>query len=60
VRRSIDGLDAGKEATVTFNGVRLKKGPHTLVATADATAAIAESNEGNNALTVTARCSDDD
>ena len=55
-----DGLDAGKESQITFRGVRLKKGAHSITATAAASTVIAESNEGNNALKVTARCSDDD
>ena len=54
-----DGLDAGKESQVTFRGVRLKKGTHTLTVTADATTVISESHEGNNALKVTASCRDD-
>src|SRR5205085_749520 len=41
------GLEAGKELPVTFEGVRLKKGPRSLVATADATSGITESDEGN-------------
>jgi subtilase family serine protease len=59
-----DGLDAGKEATVTFEGVRLKQGPHSLTATADAPnnngTGIGESDKSNNTLKVTARCEDDD
>jgi len=55
------GLDAGKEVPVSFGGVRLKKGPHSLTATADATTGtgIAESNESNNSQTVTVSCKDD-
>jgi hypothetical protein len=51
-----DGLDAGKEATVRFEDVRLKKGPHSLEATVDPTSGIAESNEANNARQVAATC----
>jgi subtilase family serine protease len=40
--------------------VRLKKGPRSLAATADPTSGISESDEGNNALKVTARCNGDD
>ena len=40
--------------------MRLKQGQRSLAATADATTGISESNEGNNTLTVTARCENDD
>jgi subtilase family serine protease len=60
IDRSVAGLDSGKEQEVRFEDVRLKKGDRTLTATADAKETIAESNEGNNSLTVTARCTDDD
>ena len=43
-----------------FDDVRLKKGERTLVATADAKNAVAESDEGNNELTVAAKCKADD
>jgi len=39
--------------------VRLKKGEHKLTAVADAEKTVAESDEGNNGLTVAARCEDD-
>jgi len=57
-----DGLDVGKEVSVTFEGVRLKEGPHTLTATADwrTGTGIAESDETNNTLKVAASCKDDD
>jgi subtilase family serine protease len=45
---------------VSFDDVRLRKGERTLTATADAKEQVAESGEGNNALSVTARCKDDD
>jgi len=54
------GLDAGKEVPVTFAGVRLKEGLHSLTATADPTTGIAESDDGNNERKVTARCKDKD
>jgi hypothetical protein len=58
------GLDAGKESSVTFRGVRLRKGTHNLTATASASTDISESdsesNQAHNALKVTVRCSDDD
>jgi hypothetical protein len=58
--KSVPGLDAGQEREVRFDDVRLKKGEHKLEATADAEKTVAESDEGNNARTVTARCNDDD
>jgi len=58
------GLEAGKELPVTFGGVRLKKGPRSLTATADATSGtstgISESDENNNTLKVAVRCKPDD
>ena len=57
--QTVNGLEAGKEREVTFGDVKLKKGEHTLTATADAKGAIAESDEGNNDRAVTARCKDD-
>src|SRR5262249_32911964 len=53
------GLEAGKELPLTFRGVQLKKGPHALVATADATSGITESDEDNDTLKVTATCTGD-
>src|SRR5262249_29550604 len=55
---SVDALDAGQEREVRFDGVSLKKGEHTLKATVDAAQAIAETNDENNDLKVSARCSD--
>jgi subtilase family serine protease len=54
-----DGLHAGTETPITFEAVRLKKGSHSLAATADAQAGVAESNETNNTRTATASCKDD-
>ena len=58
--RSGDGLEAGKEREVRFDDVRLKKGERTLTALVDAKGAVAESNEDNNELKVTARCAEGD
>ena len=55
-RYLVDGLEAGKEQGVRFDDVRLKKGRHSLAATADAMSGISESNEGNNVLEVSASC----
>jgi hypothetical protein len=53
-------LDAGKELSVRFEDLRLKKGQHKLRAIADPKNAIGEANEDNNKLEVSARCEDDD
>jgi len=53
-----DGLDAGQEREVRFDDVRLKKGEHTLAASLDSEGTVAESNENNNELKVTAGCHD--
>jgi subtilase family serine protease len=58
--KSVPGLDAGKEREVRFDDVRLKEGKYELSATADAKETVAESDESNNDLKVTARCGDDD
>jgi hypothetical protein len=68
-RLSVDGVDvaeqsavdlpAGQEQEVHFVGVQLKKGDHKLTALADVNRQVFETNEDNNALTVTARCGDD-
>ncbi len=52
-------LDGGKELAVTFDDLRLGKGEHKLTATADAKKAVAESNEDNNELKVSAQCRDE-
>ena len=49
-------LEAGKEQEVRFEGVQLKKGEHKLTVLADANSQVAETDEGNNPLTVTAAC----
>jgi hypothetical protein len=54
----VPGLDAGKESEVRFDKVRIRQGERVLAATADVKEAVAESNEGNNTRTVTARCKD--
>jgi hypothetical protein len=58
--KTVSGLKAGQEREVNFGDVRLKKGPHTLTATADAEEQVAESSESNNTRTVPAGCVDDD
>jgi subtilase family serine protease len=58
--KSVSGLDAGKEREVHFDDVGLKKGERKLAVTVDAKSSVAESDEGNNQRTVTARCTDDD
>jgi hypothetical protein len=57
---AVSGLKAGQEQEVRIDGVRLKKGQHTLSAALDPEKAVAESDEGNNTLKVTASCKDDD
>jgi hypothetical protein len=57
VEQTVKSLDAGQEREVRFEGVRLKKGEHTLAATTDPKSTVAESDDDNNALTVTAGCS---
>jgi subtilase family serine protease len=58
IEKNVNGLDAGKEQEVRFGSVQLKKGEHELSATADAKETVAESNDGNNTLKVSARCKD--
>jgi hypothetical protein len=53
---SMDVLEAGKEREVRFGDVRLKKGDHKLVATADPKNTVAESKDDNNAQTVPVTC----
>jgi len=52
----LSGLVAGQEQEVRFEDVRLKKGTHALTVVADQNKALAESNDDNNALKVTAQC----
>jgi hypothetical protein len=56
----VSGLEVGQEHEVRFDDVRLKKGTRTLTATADVKKTVAESDEANNARSVTAACKDDD
>ena len=66
VRLTVDGEDAGEALTsafaagneweARFDDVRLKQGERQLRVVVDATGAVAESNEGNNDLKVTAGC----
>jgi hypothetical protein len=60
LEQSVSDLGAGQERVVRFDGVRLKKGDQTLLATADAREAVAESNDQNNGFKVLARCKDAD
>jgi hypothetical protein len=55
--QAVQSLEAGKEREVRFEGVELKKGEHKLTALADSNRQVTETNEENNALTATARCS---
>jgi len=57
--KRVPGLEAGQAREIRFDDVRLKKGEHKLTAVADAEKTVAESDEGNNGLTVAARCEDD-
>jgi hypothetical protein len=52
-------VDASKELTVKVDDLRIPKGDHKLTATADASNAIAESNEANNEMKTMVRCKDD-
>lgn len=54
--QAVKGLEAGKEREVRFEGVRLKKGEHTLTATLKATGAKADADQGE--LKVTVHCKD--
>jgi hypothetical protein len=54
--QSVNGLDAGKEREVRFENVQLKKGEHTLTASAQAKG---ETDESDTVLEVTARCGGD-
>jgi hypothetical protein len=53
---TVDGLGAGQEREVRFDGVQLKAGQHALTAVADPDHAVGESKDGNNELKATARC----
>jgi subtilase family serine protease len=58
--KQVAELAAGQEREVRFDNVRLKPGGRQLTATADATQAVAESNENNNEKSVSVTCEDDD
>ena len=58
IEEAVDGLEAGKEREIRFGDVRLKKGEHQLAAAADPKNTVAESDEADNDLAVTARCKD--
>jgi hypothetical protein len=54
--QSAVGLEPGPEHEVRFENIEIKKGEHKLTALVDANREIAETDEDNNVLTVTARC----
>jgi subtilase family serine protease len=47
---TVDGLQAGQEWKVRFNGVSLKKGSHELTARVDSKSGVSETDEENNRL----------
>jgi hypothetical protein len=57
--RTVPSLDAGKEASVEFGGVQLKKGERKLTATVDPQKVMNESKEDNNEIKISARCRDE-
>jgi hypothetical protein len=57
---NVSSLARGAETTVRFNNIRLQKGDNELKIRVDSEQNITESSEGNNELTKTARCKDDD
>lgn len=59
VEKTIPSLDAGDEEGLTFESINLDKGDHALTARVDSKAAVSESNEGNNELTVQVSCKDE-
>jgi len=58
--KKVDGLKAGQDRELRFDGVRLKKGTQTLEAFVDSKESVAELNEANNRLSVASSCKDDD
>jgi hypothetical protein len=54
----VDAVRAGEEREVAFVNVSLKKGEHTLKAIADPDHAVSETNDRNNELKVSVRCTD--
>ncbi|HEX3245630.1 MAG TPA: CARDB domain-containing protein [Chloroflexota bacterium] len=57
--KNVPNLDPGKGTSVEFGGVQLKKGERKLAATVDPQKLVAESNDDNNELKITARCKDE-
>jgi hypothetical protein len=53
-------LEAGKELTLAFNDVRLKKGERRLEVAADSKKAVAEPDDLNNERVMIVRCEEDD
>jgi subtilase family serine protease len=58
--QTVDTLGAGQSRDVTFEDALFKKGKHQLVATADLTEVVSESDEQNNTRTINVRCGKDD
>jgi subtilase family serine protease len=56
---TLASVEAGKETSVRFDKVRLARGERRLMAVADATKIVVESNEDNNELKQTVRCKND-
>jgi hypothetical protein len=56
---AVDGLQAGRERQVSFNGVSLKKGQHTLQASVDSKNGVVETDEDNNQLSKDVNCKDE-
>jgi hypothetical protein len=57
---SVGGLASGAEQKVGIGTVNLKKGQHSLTASADAKNQVAESDEDNNKKSVNVNCKDED
>lgn len=57
--QSAPSLAPGKSQDVTFDNFNLKKKEHTITATADTKNVVQESNENNNAKSVTVSCKDE-
>jgi hypothetical protein len=57
--KNVPSLDPGKDASVEFGGVQLKKGERKLAATVDPQKLVAESNDDNNELKIPVRCKDE-
>jgi subtilase family serine protease len=60
IDQSISGVAAGSSADLKFENVKMKKGEHSLSATADVRNVIAETREDNNTLAATVKCKSED